>query len=158
MSTSERFSVDVDLLPKQKALWDSRDRVVGFVAGYGSGKSYGGGAKALQLALANPGLEGMIVAPSHRMLVRVALPAFKRFAKPLIVDENKHDGRIELCNGSVIWLGSVDSPGSCEGSNLAWLWGDEARLWDAGGEAYRILLGRLRDGNASQLQMVLTLL
>lgn len=155
-ATSSRVDIDVALLPKQRALWDSTDRVVGMVAGYGSGKSHAGGAKALQLALANPGREGMIVAPSHRMLVRVALPAFMRYAKPLVAEYNRHDGRISLLNGSTVWLGSVDSPGSCEGSNLAWIWGDEARLWDAGGEAYRILLGRLRDGGASLLQMVLT--
>jgi len=98
----------------------------------------------------------MIVAPTHKQLVRVALPAFLSLAKPFVVDHNKHEARIELANGSVVWYGSTDTPGSLEGSNLSWVWGDEARLWDPSGEAYRILLGRLRVKGAPRLQMALT--
>lgn len=135
-------------------LVQSNSRVVAYVGGYGSGKSYGGAVASMRLAAVNAGLEGMLIAPTHKMLVRVTLPSFMRIAGSAVIDHNKYEARIDLINGSRIWYGSADSPGSLEGSNLSWWWLDEARL--VSGEAYRILLGRLRVGNAPLLQAVVT--
>lgn len=146
--------VAIELLPKQIDLLNSTAPVVGYIGGYGSGKTYGGAVKALQLATVNAGFEGMLVAPTHKMLVRVTLAAFLRLAKTLIVEHHKQEQRIDLCNGSRVWYASADTPGSLEGSNLAWFTLDEARLVSR--EAYNILLGRLRVGAAPLLQGVVT--
>ena len=133
---------------------ESQAREVALIGGYGSGKTVGGGDAAAVLALDNAGLEGMIVAPSYKMLIRVTLPAFLAACGPLVKEYHKADSRIELWNGSIVWLGTTDSPGSLEGSTLAWAWLDEARL--AEWEAYRILIGRIRDPRAVRPQLVVT--
>lgn len=146
--------VSLELLPRQIELLESTAPIVGFIAGYGAGKSHGGAVKALQLATVNQGMEGMIVSPTHKMLVRVTLAAFLKLAKNIIVEHHKQEQRIDLCNGSRVWYASADTPGSLEGSNLAWFTLDEARLVSQ--EAYNILLGRLRVGAAPLLQGVVT--
>lgn len=143
------------LLPKQLELIHATDYVVGLIGGYGSGKSEGGGNKAVQLAVANPGYDGMIVAPTHKMLIRVTLPAFKRAAGKLIREHYKADQYFEMRTGGSVWYGSADSAGSLEGTNLAWWWLDEARLLQSR-EAYDILLGRLRIEDAPLTQGVIT--
>jgi hypothetical protein len=157
-SVSRRYKGETDLslslLPKQLQLLNSDASVAALIGGYGSGKSYGGAAKALQLCIENEGLDGMIVAPSYKMLARVTLPTFLEMAKPLILQHHRQDARIDLCNGSRIWYGSADNPGSLEGSNLAWFWLDEGRLVSS--VAYNIMLGRLRVGAAKRLQGVVT--
>jgi hypothetical protein len=135
-------------------LLSSTSRVVGYIGGYGSGKTRGGGCKAVQLALINGAGEGMIVAPSYKMLIRVTLPAFLAAAGGLVVEHHKQEARVTLANGARIWLGTTDDPSSLEGSNLSWFWLDEGRL--ASWEAFRILLGRLRVDEAKLLQGVVT--
>lgn len=126
-----------------------------FSGGYGSGKTRAGAEKALRLALANPGVRGQIIAPTHRMLTNIALDAFRRACPPgLIAAEHKTEKWLRLANGAEILLGSADNPGSLEGANLAWFWIDEARLVKR--EAWQVVVGRLREGRAKRLQGVLT--
>jgi hypothetical protein len=137
-------------------LISSTSEVVGFIGGYGSGKTEGGAHKSVQLACVNPGEEGMIVAPTYKMLVRVTRRAFERVAKRagIIKRHWVADSLYELTNGSLVWYGSCDNPTSLEGSNLAWGWMDEARL--AKRVAYEIMLGRMRVASAVLVQLVLT--
>lgn len=133
----------------------SRERIAGFFSGYGGGKTRAGAEKALRLALANPGCTGLIAAPTWDMNTRLTQRAF--FAacpKPLIVREHKTEKWVDLVNGARIYFGSTDKPGSLEGTNLAWFWLDEARLTSS--EAWRVIVGRLRDKGARRLQGFVT--
>ena len=126
-----------------------------FAGGYGAGKTRAGAEKALRLALANPGTRGQIVAPTWQMLTRLSLDAFLRACpKQLIAEHHRTERRIELVNGSTVLFGSADRPGALEGTNLAWAWVDEGRLVSS--DAWRVIVGRLREARARQLQCVVT--
>ena len=141
-------------MPSQLEIQKRSELVVALIGGYGSGKTQGGAYKLLALAAENAGLPGMVVAPTHKMLIRVTLPAFLDAAKHAIKDRNKNEQWVDLVNGSRIWYGSADRPRALEGSNLAYWWLDEGALVSY--DAYRILLGRLRLDNARRLQGVIT--
>lgn len=129
--------------------------IKGFFGGYGSGKTYAGAQCSLRLAVENAGLPGLIVSPTWRMLQRTTLPTFRSVCPPgLIVDEKKQDGYFLLANGTQVFFGSADRPGSLEGMNLAWAWPDEARLMVL--EAFEVIVGRVREKRASRLQTILT--
>jgi len=150
--------------PSQQRAMDARDEWVALLGGYGSGKTSTGAEIALDLAAANAGQDGMIVAPTWGLLYRVTLPAFVDKDRPWVgacpgqlVAEDRRGAKapnILLVNGSRVFLGSAGNPGSLEGANLSWIWGDEARLYSK--EAWQIIVGRLRFSAAKRLQGVLT--
>lgn len=126
-----------------------------FFGGYGSGKTRAGAEKALRKALANPGVDGLIVSPTSRMLARTSLRTFLQICpRELITGQHKQEGWIELLGHTRIFYGSADKPGSLEGPTVGWFWEDESRLIKA--EAHRIVLGRLRDKRAPNPQGWLT--
>lgn len=140
----------------------SRAKVVAALAGYGAGKTKAGARKAVRLALENAGRDGLIVAPTWGLLQKVTLRSFFDKEAPLagacpaqFVEEIFEGQRyILLKNGSRIYFGSADRPGSLEGTNLAWWWLDEGRLVKRA--AWNVLVGRLRDVHAPKVQGIIT--
>lgn len=97
----------------------------------------------------------MIAAPTWQMTTRLTLAAFMAATpKELVAEFHKSERRIDLVNGSRVYFASTDRPGSLEGTNLAWFWLDEARLVSS--DAWRVIVGRLRDKRATRLQGVVT--
>lgn len=119
---------------------------VALQGGAGSGKTWAGVAKALMLALSQPGARGMFVAPSHPQLQQAAMPHLLTLADALALlqtwDWHKANNLIRLPNGSQFWLRSADNPAALLGADLAWCVGDEVGLWKR--QAYDYLMGRLR--------------
>lgn len=141
--------------PTQQLFLDCREGQVLLSGGYGSGKTFVGAEGAIMLALENPGCAGIVVSPTWQMLTRTTRVALMAaLPRALILRERLSDRAIDLVNGSTIYYGSADKPGSLEGTNLAWAWIDEARL--IGVEAYRIIVGRLRDRRARRSQLIVT--
>lgn len=140
----------------------SHTKVVAALAGYGAGKTRAGARKAVRLALENAGRDGLIVAPTWGLLQKVTLRAFFDKEAPLagacpaqFVEEIFEGQRyVLLKNGSRIYFGSADRPGSLEGTNLAWWWLDEGRLVKRA--AWNVLVGRLRDVHAPRVQGIIT--
>lgn len=141
----ETLAINVDLYRAQDDFVHSGARLAAFIGGIGSGKSYAGAVRALIVALRTKSL-GMIVAPSYPMLRDATLRTFNSIASGAIVDFNRGEMRATLLNGSEILFRSADNPDSLRGSNLAWLWIDEAR--DVKEDAWLVLLGRMREGEA----------
>jgi hypothetical protein len=149
---------DFEPTPSQQAFLDAQERVVALLGGYGSGKSRGLAEKVLDLAAANPGCDGLIVAPTWGILHKVTLRAFYDPSDPdagacpreLVAEYHAGKRYIRLVNDCRIYFGSADRPGTLEGANLAFFGLDEARL--ARQVAWKILLGRLRDQRAKRLQ------
>ena len=57
--------VRADLLPAQRDFIDDNEhRIVGYIGGFGSGKSFALAAKAITLGLLNPGTTAMVAEPS----------------------------------------------------------------------------------------------
>jgi hypothetical protein len=116
----------------------------------------------VDLAALNAGCDGMIVAPTWGVLHKTTLRQFFDVDDPeagacprgLVAEVNAGKRYIKLKNGTRIYYGSSDRPGTLEGANLAFIGLDEARLVKPA--AWKVLLGRLRDRRAKRLQACIT--
>lgn len=158
--TAARREVVLDLsdyrpTPSQARFLASRaDRVL-FSGGFGSGKTRANVEKALDLACANEGLPGLLVSPTYQHMHRTLLAEIeKAFPKSIIAEHHETKRFIRLINGSLIYYGSADNPDSIDGPTVAWVCGDEIRMWKR--SAYDIAVGRVRHGQAKWLQVALT--
>lgn len=152
-----RLDLSIPYLPRkeQAPFHKSRARFRYLRGGVGAGKTIAGAADAIVLAVVNSGFDGMVIAPSFPLLKRVTLRTLlKLLPRKLIRDHKKVDRYVELCNGSRIYYGSSDRPESLEGSNLAWVWLDEARYTSK--EAWEVIVARVRAPNAPRQSILLT--
>jgi len=137
------------LLPSQGRLYLLKKKYKLFNGGVGSGKTRFGAMWSADQILHNKG-NGMIVAPTYRMLEDVSLVAFlellDRLHRPYEYKQGKN--LIYMGNGTV-FLRSGDTPDRLRGPNLSWAWLDEAALNRE--EVWKILIGRLRLNNARGL-------
>ncbi len=124
------------------------NRVTLFNGGRGSGKTTAGAIQAIMEALQlQPGLAGLIVAPTYGILRKAGLAELlhwlpHQYIKRLV---KSPDIEIELINGSQIFCGSAEHPDSLRGPNRAWLWMDEPRNTRTR-EAFDIASGQVRIG------------
>lgn len=66
------------LLPHQyKLIKDTNTKILGMVAGFGSGKSYAVARKAVMLSMANAGCDSIVCEPTHPLLVQILIPEMK---------------------------------------------------------------------------------
>jgi len=145
---------DYRATPTQWAfLQDHRSRIKAMIGGLGSGKTRALAEACVDLYLMNrgTGVDGMLVSPTHKMLVRLLKPAFERaMPRELIDREIKGEFRYKMRDGTSVWYGSADTPASLEGTNLGWFGGDEVRYWQR--RAHENMAARLRDQRARLLQ------
>lgn len=121
------------ILPGQAALYEATQRVVSFVAGYGTGKTRGACIKALQLSQVNDGLPGAFIEPTYKMIDDVALPMFIELLDdtgvPYKVEKAKNNVLIYWSRKpSIVRFRSADKPEKLKGTNLAWAIIDEAGI------------------------------
>ena len=68
----------VDALPHQVELFnDLKSKILGLCSVFGGGKSWAAARKAVQLALLNPGCDGIVTEPTIPLLVKVMFPALE---------------------------------------------------------------------------------
>jgi terminase large subunit-like protein len=146
------WRVGFDPLPSQAAFLDSEARFKGFSGPVGSGKSMALCFQAFQLATENPGCQGLLGAPTYRMMRDVTQVAFLR----LLEENNIPHGFCKSENvvrihevDSEILLRSLDEPERLRGTNLAWFGLDELTFTTE--EAWTRLEARLRDQRARRL-------
>jgi Terminase large subunit, T4likevirus-type, N-terminal len=146
------WEIHFDPLPSQDAFVESRARFKGFSGPVGSGKSMALCFAALRLATENPGCQGLLGAPTYRMMRDVTQAAFLR-----LLDENnipydfvKSDNVVWIREiESEIMLRSLDEPERLRGTNLAWFGIDELTFTTE--EGWTRLEARLRDPRAKHL-------
>jgi hypothetical protein len=139
-------------LPSQRSFIECPARFKGFSGPVGSGKSMALCFTAFRLATENPGCQGLLGAPTYRMMRDVTQVAFLR-----MLDENniphefaKSDNIIRLGKvDSEILLRSLDEPERLRGTNLAWFGVDELTFTSE--EGWTRLEARLRDPRAKRL-------
>lgn len=139
----------IQLLPGQSRAFFMDKKHTAFVGGIGSGKTFLGALWSFVQTQKKQG-NGMIIAPTYRMLEDVTLPEFLRVAS-LAHLPHYHDigrGQIHTANGT-IYLRSAENPNRLRGPNLSWSWVDEAAMMKE--LAWDILVGRLRIGGAQSL-------
>ena len=154
----------VDALPHQVELFnDIKTKILGLCSGFGGGKSWAAARKAVQLALLNPGCDGIVTEPTIPLLVKVMYPALEealrdaglkfRFVKQDKIYYVRIKGRTTriICD-------SMENYARLIGVNAAWIVADEfdTSKQDIAIAAYQKLLGRLRAGVIRQFVIVST--
>lgn len=115
------------------------------VSGIGYGKTRSLIPKMLTLARRNRGRQGMLVAPTYKMLHNPVLDYCLELLEECGVKykHRKADGELELWGDTTIILRSCENEDNLRGPNLAFVCGDELRNWSK--KAFDISLGRIRD-------------
>lgn len=154
----------VDALPHQVELFnDLKTKILGLCSGFGGGKSWAAARKAVQLAILNPGCDGIVTEPTIPLLVKVMFPALEdalrdaglkfRFVKQDKIFYVRIKGRTTriICD-------SMENYARLIGVNAAWIVADEfdTSKQDIAIAAYHKLLGRLRAGVVRQFVIVST--
>ncbi len=124
----------------------------GYSGPIGSGKSHALTYEALLLSRLNPGLLGLIGAPTYRMLQDSTQRTFFEIldSEGVAYDFAKQDNRLRFAaNGSEIIFRTMENPDRLRGPNLAWFALDE--LTYTREDAWTRLLGRLRHPQARRL-------
>lgn len=124
--------VEVELLPAQLELVnDIFSAIIVFVAGLGSGKTYGLVHKAAQLAIDNPGVPGLFIEPTNDMIRDVLVEIFDEVLDELDIEytatTKPYNYVLHLEGGDTeIRLRSGEKPRRIgSGSNLGWVIADE---------------------------------
>jgi PBSX family phage terminase large subunit len=140
-------------LPAQRAFHaELTARFKGYSGPIGSGKSHALPYEAILLSRLNPGLLGLVGAPTYRMLEDSTQRTFFDVLALEGIDYtySKQDHRLRFAsNGSEIIFRTMENPERLRGPNLAWFALDE--LTYAREEAWTRLLGRLRHPLARRL-------
>ena len=140
-------------LPAQRAFHrDLTARFKGFSGPIGSGKSFALVYEALLLSRMNPGLLGLVGAPTYRMLEDATQRTFFEVLATENIDYSFHkqENRVRLAaTGSEIIFRSMENPDRLRGPNLAWFALDE--LTYTREEAWKCMVGRLRHPRARRL-------
>jgi len=140
-----------DGYPSQLRFWRSTARYKGFSGPLGSGKTVALAHESIRLSTVNPGLVGLIAAPTYRMLYDVDVPEIlaqlNQFQIPYLHIKNSHIKLTQI--GSTILLRTMENPERLRGPNLAWFGVDEMTYCKE--ESLKRLDGRLRHPKATLL-------
>jgi len=161
---SLKASILAGCLPQQQEFLRNTHRIVGYIGGFGSGKSYALARKILWLGLENPGETIMACEPVFPMVRTVLIPAldealdslglkftFRAYPQPLY--------KVHLPNGvTTVLCQSAENYQRIRGQNIA------ASVWDecdtspveVAQKAGEMLLARMRTGNLNQLAVAST--
>lgn len=145
------------VLPAQRALIESTNRLVAMVGGYGSGKTRGAAYKSLQLILANPaGIPGVFVEPTYAMVRDVAVRGFQEAYAEMNVPTwyKANESIMNVGERSDILFRSGDRPELLVGLNVAWAGLDEPAIQPE--EVAKALNSRIRHPKATLRQLFFT--
>lgn len=134
--------------PGQLRLWENvTSPNILLCGGFGSGKTTGGSFKFLQLKAMNPDVPGLIISQTSKSLwgttVRRLIATCDEYQipRPKICDR-QYECFLDFGDGVPIYLRGAHSPGSYDGLDVGYMWGDEIRHW--GKESYDVAIGRRR--------------
>ena len=154
-----------DLLPAQKEfVSDETHRILGYVGGFGSGKSFALAAKAIWLGCSNPGTTAMIAEPSFPMVRSVLIPAMDLALEKWEVDYDfrlspQPEYTLKLPTGNVKLLAqSAENWQRVRGQNISFVLWDEADTSpvETAQKAGEMFLARMRTGKVNQLALAST--
>ena len=160
-----RARIYADLLPAQRDfIDDTKHRIVGYIGGFGSGKSFALAAKAIMLGLENPGTTAMVAEPSFPMIRTVFIPAMDAALEQWEIDYDfrvspQPEYLLKLPTGNVKLLcQSAENYQRVRGQNISFVLWDEADTSpaDTAQKAGEMFLARMRTGNINQLAIAST--
>ena len=156
--------LDACLPAQREFLADEEHRILGYIGGFGSGKSWALAAKLIFLGLRNPGCTLMAVEPSFPMIRTVLIPAMDAALMQFDIEYSfrvspQPEYRLSLPTGMVtILCQSALNYARIRGQNIAAAVWDEADTLnaDVAQKAGEMLLARMRTGNINQLAIAST--
>ena len=160
-----RARIIASLLPAQRDFVDDTEhRIVGYIGGFGSGKSFALCAKAVMLGLDNPGTTAMVAEPSFPMIRTVFIPAMDAALEQWEIDYDfrvspQPEYLLKLPNGNVKLLcQSAENYQRVRGQNISFVLWDEADTSpaDTAQKAGEMFLARMRTGEVNQLAIAST--
>ena len=160
-----RDRILADCLPAQREFLDDEEhRILSYIGGFGSGKSFALAAKLIFLGLRNPGKVIMACEPTFPMVRQVLVPAIDLALAQWEIEYTYRasptpEYKIDLPTGSITVLCmSAENYQRIRGQNIA------AAVWDecdvspveTAQKAGEMLLARMRTGNVNQLAVAST--
>jgi len=146
---------DVYLTKPQASFLTSKKKFCLFRAGIGSGKSFVGSHYVIKKISEDPESKGFIGANTYRQLHNATLSALfstlDKHGYPYQYNQNK--GILNILGRKII-VDSLTNYEMLRGIEIGWFWLDEVR--DTKEDAFRVLMGRLRDKSAKSLEGRLT--
>jgi len=133
------------------------------LGGIGSGKSYWGVMEDLLMAIASPGRNIAILAPTYDQCLHVLLPQIREMADKLsargypLIRKYKHSTAVaEMVCGGRIFLRSFDRVDSIRGFTFSAVHLDESEQVMRPGYVFDTIAGRIRDPEATIRQLHVT--
>ena len=128
---------------QQYDLVHSTSKNTAFIGGVGSSKTFGG---CLKIATMPAGSRGLVLSPTYGLLRDSVLDTFDRIYTDngLVAKSNQQYMNYTLTNGTEIMFRSAENPDRILGSNVDWVWQDEAAYQHE--KAYANAKKRLRVG------------
>jgi len=132
--------IKIDPTEPQRAFLNDPNKIVAFVGGIGSGKTFAG---VIKILMQPADTIGAVIAPTYPMLRDATIRSFKDICAPLIVKwRDSPNVSAILRDGKEILFRSGDNPDSLRGPNLNWFWMDEAAYCQE--SVFDVMLGRIR--------------
>lgn len=117
----------VNFHEKQYEAFSFETQYCAAIAGVQSGKTFLGAFwAASQIAAMPKDGVGLICAPSYKILQQATLPKFFKEFPEYAKYFKEHKGQLELPDGRMVYVRSMDDPYGVEGMTIDWAWGDEA--------------------------------
>lgn len=117
---------EVKLHPKQFEVFNFNTQYAAAIAGVQSGKTFVGCYWAANQIAENPEADGLICAPTYKILHHSTLQKFFTEFPQYRKWHKEQKGEIELPSGHKIFIRSMDDPLGVEGMTIKWAWMDEA--------------------------------
>lgn len=139
------FDIPYKPFEKQYKFHYSPKKFRALIGGIGSGKTKAGVQEVFKVSARYPGVNGIIVAPTYRMLHDVTRLEFLNVCLEvpgLMTEFNRSEDTVKLVTGNTVFFRSADDPEKLRGPNIGWFYADESALMPE--MAWKILIGRLR--------------
>jgi PBSX family phage terminase large subunit len=118
----------IKLFPKQFDAFNFKTQFGAIIAGVQSGKTFTGAYWAGNKITQFPDKNGLIVAPTYKILQHSTLDKFFSVWPQLRKYYKEQKGIIELPTSGKVFIRSADQPLGIEGMTIHWGWGDEAGM------------------------------
>lgn len=143
--------MEINLTGPQSRFLTSKNKFEAFIGGIGSGKTFVGSAYAFNKIQSEPYALGFIGANTYRQLHNSTLEALFNLLTDINCpfEYNQNKGWLNI-NKARILCGSLENYNVYRGIEIGWFWIDEGR--DTKEDAWRVMIGRLRDKKAKRLE------
>lgn len=122
----ETETKEINLTKYQDQAVFSESRFTAIISGIQGGKTFAGAVWSRMQYDQHQQDDGLICAPTYKILSQSTLPKFFEINKDLRKYYREGKGTIEAPGRGIIYIRSTENPNVIEGMTLRWIWADEA--------------------------------